>query len=363
MFSFLLSQRPLLLSCTLCCLSIIAQANDNSPIDLEGEYYAFGAVVDTVQPHASRASAAGMARMSVQWAATPNGRFALTLDHRHGFTNPPPGHWLPQSTGIMSLTGAPFSDQGWRLTHGYWEQTGLSDRWHAMVGYLDSTDFIDLYPYGSPYSGFSNVQFSTGSGTIVLPDEASIGGMIHHQMGAHYYLQLNVSDARADSSHPWQRAEAVFRERRTFEAVELGWVAEPSQALAHQLHVTGWRSEGALEQPQSQEGLSASWNGTLGAWTPFLRGGVAQGSQVLYSSSLVAGTGYQGIGPGIMGMALGQATSNRDGHSIHNAEFFYRLPLGPLTLTPNLQYVEETSARAGVHHAWVMGLRARLGAT
>ncbi|WP_254230376.1 hypothetical protein [Vibrio coralliilyticus] len=230
-----------MLSCTLCCFPIIAQANDNIPIDLEGEYYAFGAVVDTVQPHASRASAAGMARMSVQWAATPNGRFALTLDHRHGFTNPPPGHWLPQSTGIMSLTGAPFSDQGWRLTHGYWEQTGLSDRWHAMVGYLDSTDFIDLYPYGSPYSGFSNVQFSTGSGTIVLPDEASIGGMIHHQMGAHYYLQLNVSDARADSSHPWQRAEAVFRERRTFEAVELGWVAEPSQALAQQLHVTGWR--------------------------------------------------------------------------------------------------------------------------
>ncbi|MCM5510982.1 hypothetical protein J8Z26_22730 [Vibrio sp. SCSIO 43169] len=346
--------------CLLLSTPMAVLANDTEPWQVQGEYYVFGAVADTVQPTGHRDSAAGLARLSAQWVSSPTGQLHMTIDHRHGLTSLPPSQWLPAAVGARSVIGAPFSDQGWRLTHAYWDQTGWSGKVHAMAGYLDSTDFIDLYPYGSPYSGFTNLHFSTGSGTIVLPDEASIGGMIRDKLSPHYYLQLSVSDASADSSHPWQRAGDVFHDGRTFEAVELGWVADPDQALMNQFHVTGWQSDGGEREREPQAGMSFSWTAALGAWTPFLRGGIAHGSQVLYSTSVVAGTGYEGIGSGALGMAVGWGQANEDKEVVHNAELFYRLPLGALTLTPTIQYVAPLRGEALAGHSWIMGLRARL---
>ncbi len=65
--------------------------------------------------------------------------------------------------GYVGFIGAPFSDQQGRLTNLYWRQRLNGGRATLVAGYLDVTDYADTLIGGSPWTGFSNLAFSTGS--------------------------------------------------------------------------------------------------------------------------------------------------------------------------------------------------------
>ena len=122
----------------------------------------------------------GMYRMFGSWEVTSDGKgnsgaLIWKVEHRHAYgSNVPPGS-LGFEIGYVGLFLPPFSDQGARLTHLAWKQSFSEGRGTFVVGFNDVTDYVDVYALASPWLHFMNLAFSTGSGSIDLPNDASIG--------------------------------------------------------------------------------------------------------------------------------------------------------------------------------------------
>jgi len=102
------------------------------------------------------------------------GAVVWKVEHRHGYTDVP-ASGLGFELGYVGLQGAPFSDAGFLLTNLYWRQ-GLADGRLVFVGgWVDATDYLDIYGLISPWTHFSNFAFSTGSATIPAPNQGAIG--------------------------------------------------------------------------------------------------------------------------------------------------------------------------------------------
>lgn len=48
-----------------------------------------------------------------------------------------------------------------------------------LGGFLDATDFVDVYGLASPWMHFMNLAFSTGSAAIDLPNDAALGAAVN----------------------------------------------------------------------------------------------------------------------------------------------------------------------------------------
>lgn len=111
-----------------------------------------------------------------------------------------------------------------------------------MVGFLDSTDYIDTYALGNPWSGFSNVQFSTGAGAIAIPDESTLGVTVKHMMSANFYTLASFSDAKADSTEPFTGIDNIINENHYFKSVEIGWIPSKEVFYVQNVHLIVWHS-------------------------------------------------------------------------------------------------------------------------
>ena len=73
--------------------------------------------------------------------------------------------------GVMILTALVLTFIVFLLTNLYWRQ-GLADGRLVFVGgWVDATDYLDIYGLISPWTHFSNFAFSTGSATIPAPNQ------------------------------------------------------------------------------------------------------------------------------------------------------------------------------------------------
>jgi porin len=118
----------------------------------------------------------GMVRFFGFWdlvnRSGPNkGSLNWKVEHRHKYTDIPVSA-LGFESGYVGLFEPPFSDQGSRLTNLYWKQYFAEGKWAFVAGFLDATDFVDVYLLASPWTGFNNFVFSTGSAAMDLPNEA-----------------------------------------------------------------------------------------------------------------------------------------------------------------------------------------------
>ncbi|WP_425609790.1 hypothetical protein [Vibrio campbellii] len=140
------------------------------------DYYAFGLTASENLPNKDNSAAAGIARITLNWLAYQKGgdtgALQLRVDHKHAYTDSTPSDFVMGNVGGWGLIQPAFSDIGLRLTNLYWTQTFNEQSTDMMVGFLDSTDYVDTYQLGNPYYGFSNLQFSTGSGSEGSPQLA-----------------------------------------------------------------------------------------------------------------------------------------------------------------------------------------------
>lgn len=297
------------------------------------------------------------------------GELVWKIEHRHAYTDTAPKAFAISNVGMAGMFAPSFSDQGSRLSNLYWKQTLNQGSTALMVGFFDTTDYVDTYALASPWSGFINLAFSTGSAAIGLPDDASLGIALGHMFSDNIYAVAGITDGNADSSHPFDGFDTFFNKNQYFTTAELGWTASQDRIYTDNVHLTYWHLDGGTKNSaEDSQGInfSASYFFTA-QFMPFIRGGFAEGDASLLSSSISAGLGYFGLATPTnnLGFAVNWGKVNEEAFGgglddQYSAELYYNMTIGKyFNITPDIQYVKNP-ALSDEDNSWILGIRANI---
>ncbi|MBW2635527.1 MAG: carbohydrate porin [Deltaproteobacteria bacterium] len=288
------------------------------------------------------------------------------VENRHKYSDIPPSA-LGFESGYAGIFEPPFSDQGSRLANLYWKQYFADGKWAAVGGFLDITDFFDVYLMASPWTGFNNFVFSTGSAATDLPNDATLGAAAGGMVSEKIYIQAGFTDANSDPTKPLDGFESVVDESDFFKYVEIGLTPGPGKIYFDNLHVTLWHIDERANGTPDGWGLNASWQKWINdKWLPFVRGGYTEDSGSLLERSVSAGVGYQPVPMrGVIGFGFNWGKPNQasfDGaDDQYTTELFWRYQLTrELAVTPSFQYIKDPALNEDEDRLWVVGLRLRL---
>jgi porin len=236
-----------------------------------------------------------------------------------------------------------------------------------MAGFLDVTDYLDVYALASPWTGFSNFAFSTGTQTIPLPNDATFGVAFGTMLSAQTFLIAGLTDANSDPTDLSKTLESFFDDNEYFTSIELGMTSSQDRIYLDNLHATLWHVDRRnLAGTPSGWGANFSWNTWLGEkWMPFVRAGYAEEGGSLLELALSAGAGYRTRTGNVLGFAghWGKPNKNTYGEKLRDqyvAEIYFRWKVGAaLEVTPNLQLLVNPALNPLEDSIWVFGLRAR----
>jgi porin len=315
----------------------------------------------------------GMYRFYGSWEASGDGKgnsgaLIWKAEHRHAYgSNVAPGSFGFE-TGYIGLFEPPFSDQGTRLTNLYWRQRMKGGDLVFVGGYVDVTDYVDVYMLASPWTGFFNFAFSTGSATIPAPNEG-LGLALGGYLNENFYIIGGFADTNSDPHKPFDGFDTFFNDREYFKHLEFGWNSSRESAFMNNVHLTLWQADErvAAATPDGW-GANISWSRSINDhWLPFVRAGYAEDGGALLEKSISAGFGYQKVSGGNqVGVAYnwGEPMASTWAPGLTNQqtlELFYRIQLfKELAITPDIQYIRNPALNPEVDTLWVWGLRARL---
>ncbi len=333
-----------------------------------GGDYSSQSLFATESPGKAQA-ASGMLRFFGTWDLVDRGgdhpgALVWKVEHRHRYTDVPPSA-LGFELGYVGLLSPPFSNQRWRATNFYWRQRFAKGRFAVVAGFLDATDYVDVYALASPWTGFSNLTFSTGSASIALPNDAALGIAAAGMLTDHLYAIASLSDANGDPRHPWEGFETFFEDREFFKSFEIGWVSAHERFAVDNVHATFWHVDGR-DEADTPAGwgvnVSASW--AFGRFAPFLRAGWSEDGGALLDRSVGIGFSFEAVsGRDQLGVAANYGRPSKDtfGPGLGGQwsfEAFYRWQLlRELALTPSVQLLVDPAL--GGDTTWVFGLRLR----
>jgi len=317
-------------------------------------------------------SAGGMVRFFGAWELvgrgnSNNGSFVWKVEHRHAYTDVAPSGF-GFVLGYVGLIEPPFSDQGLRWTNFYWRQRLNRGRVTLLAGFLDATDYVDVYALASPWTGFLNFAFSTGSQTIPIPNDAALGLAAGAMLTDNLFLIGGMVDSNADPTEFWQGFDTFFSDHEFFKTIELGWTTAQDRIYLDNVHLTLWHSDEREEEATpSGWGANVSWTKYLGGkWLPFVRAGWADDGGSLMQKSVSVGLGYQKKpGRNLLGLGLNWGEPNEDtwGSGLddqYTAELFYRLQISKaIAVTPAVEYLKNPALDPDADSAWIFGLRVR----
>ena len=160
----------------------------------------------------------GIFRLFGSWTLTGRetgntGSAVFKVENRHAYTNIPVSG-LGFETGYAGLLGPPFNDNGWMLTNLYWQQKTRQGRLNFVAGWVDATDYIDLYGLINPWTAFSNFVFITGSATMPVPDQG-LGGALGAALTDNLYVVAGLTDANGSPTDPGDGLTASSRTTST----------------------------------------------------------------------------------------------------------------------------------------------------
>jgi porin len=322
---------------------------------------------------ADKNAGSGMVRFYGTWALVdrggPNsGTLSFKIEHRHKYADTPVGSGgatglgLAGNGGYLGLYEPPFSDQGGRLTILHWKQNFLEGKGTAVAGWIDATDFVDVYLLASPWTGFNNFVFSTGSAAMDLPNDAALGAGIGGMLGKNMYAQVGVVDALSDPTKPLDGFDTFFSDNQYFSWAELGWTPGKEKIYFDNAHVTAWHKDAVGGNPDGW-GLNGSYQRWINEqWLPFVRGGYTKDSGSLLETSISAGVGYQPVPMrGVIGAGINWGKPNGGGSNQVSSEIFWRYQLTKeVALTPSLQYIRNPALNPTEDNLFAAGLRVRV---
>ncbi|MGR5231577.1 carbohydrate porin [Vibrio rotiferianus] len=346
------------------------------------DYQALGLTASDPQRGGEDTASAGVARFYGSWnlvglKSGNTGGLVWKVEHRHAYNelSPKDFSFIGNGLGYAGMIGSAYSDQGTRLTNLYWQQQLNSGKTAFMVGFLDASDYVDTYALASPWTGFTNLAFSTGGGAIGLPDDGILGLAVGHMLTDNFYMVAGVADGKGRSGKPFDGFDTLFNDHKLFTTFELGWTASQDQIYTDNVHLTAWHLDGDtqhnLTNKDSGQGVnfSASYFATE-QLMPFIRGGFSEGDVALYERSLTVGIGYFGLGKPTnnLGFAVNWSHVNDnlehaygvDDSEQFTAELYYNMQLNDyIQITPDIQYIKDP-AFSNKSSTWVLGLRARI---
>jgi porin len=321
----------------------------------------------------AKKASGGMVRFFGSWElvgrGTENsGALVFKVEHRHGYSSVTP-FGFGFETGYVGLVSAPFSDQGLRWTNLYWRQRFAGRRAVFLAGFLDATDFLDVYGLASPWMHNTNLAFSTGSAATGLPNDAGLGIAGAVWLSDHVYTIASLVDNAADPTQPFDGFGRFFNTREYFSSIEIGWTTAQDRAYFDNVHLTLWHSD-----KKSEVGDPSGWGLNFSATTflndnlmPYVRAGYSEDAGSLLQKSLSTGIGYQAVpGRDLLGIGFnwGQPNETTWGEGLrdqYGIELFWRWWLGEqIAVTPDLQYILRPALNTEVDSMWYLGVRARL---
>lgn len=337
---------------------------------INADYYSYITTATNTQPGTDNSAAAGIFRLFGNYVLGDSqndyGKVVFKVEHRDSYTTTSPKYFVLNNVGAIGLIEPQFNDQGFRLTNLYWQKQWNNNNIEVLAGFLDTTDYVDTYMLGNPWSGFANFIFSTGAGSLAIPDEATLGIALRNMFTSNLYGLGSLTDANASSSEPF---DGLFQGSELFSSLELGWVESLDSFYTRNLHLTYWRLDGGTRHSiEDSSGYNFSLIYKVDDWIPFIRAGYAEGDASLLSSSITMGLGYLGVGDGSdsINFAMGWGQPNKAIFGIqfedqYTAEVFYKTSIGKhVTLSPNIQYLKTLPLSSDYDDSWVFGLRMHL---
>jgi porin len=323
-------------------------------------------------------ASSGMVRFYGSWellgrGTDNNGTLVYKVEHRHAYTDTSASGFSLGNLGNVGLIEPPFSDQGTRLTNLYWRQSWNKGRIVALGGFLDSTDFVDVFGLGSPWLHFMNFVFSTGAATISLPNEAALGAAAGAWLNDKTYMIGGLVDTNSDPTDPFEGFDTFFDKNEYFSNIEIGWTTSKEHAYLDNIHLTLWHAD-----ERKTAAVPSGWGAVFSfsrfiteKWMPFLRAGYADDGGSLLERSVSAGIGYQPSpfknAPGNLlgfGANWGQPNKAVFGSGLddqYSFELFYRLQVTrELAITPDIQLLINPALNPTEDSIFVFGLRGRL---
>lgn len=296
------------------------------------------------------------------------GTFVLKVEHRHKYTDIPVSG-IAGEVGYVGLVLPVLSDIGGRLTNLYWKQDLNQGRVEILAGFLDSTDWVDLFILAPPWTGFYNFALATGSASIPVPDDGALGINVNAMLTDNLYIIGGLADSNADSTDPFNGFD-TFGEHEFFKSLELGWTTSHERFYLDNTHLTYWHADERENAGVSSGwGLNFSWSHSFGEnkWLPFLRGGYASDGGSLLQKTVSSGVGYQlDDGKSLIGLGVNWGEPNEDtfGPGLRDQsaiELFSRFQITEyFQITPDIQLIMDPAKNPDVDQSWVYGIRARL---
>jgi porin len=351
---------------------------ENNGLDFTVDYsattlWATNTSKNTFTPNNEDFFAGGVIRFFGQWDLTGGesgntGSLIWKIENRHGYTDTAP-NGAKTEIGYIGLISPVYSDIGTRLTNLYWKQNLNQGRIEIAAGFLDTTDWVDVYALAPPWTGFTNFAFATGSATIAPPDEAALGAWFNAMLTDDVYLLAGFADSNSDSTDPFNGFDTFINDHEFFKSVEVGLVTSRDRFYLDNTHITLWHAD-EREEAGVKNGYGAAFSYSHSfdeQWMPFLRGGYAKDGGTLLQKSLSTGLAYHwGKNNSMFGLGLNWGQPNEDTFGSNDLddqyaiEIFSRLQITQdFQLTPDLQYIRNPALNTDADYSWVFGLRAR----
>jgi porin len=335
--------------------------------------YTFGALAATKTVADEDYGVAGAVRFYGAWdlfgrESGNTGKFVWKVENRHRIARVP-ASGVAAEAGYVGLIEPILSNMGTRLTNLYWKQTLGEGRVEIIAGFIDTTDWVDLYGLASPWTGFFNFALATGSATIPVPDDAAIGLYVNAMITEHFYVIAGMADANSDSTDPFNGFDTFFSDHEYFKTIEIGRTTSPDRFYTDNIHVTYWHVD-----EREAAGVSGGWGLNFSVahyiddkWMPFLRGGYAKDGGSLLQKSLSAGFGYHLTDEtSLVGFGVNWGQPNEDTFSKGlddqwTFELFTRLQVAQnLQITPDVQFIIDPAKNPDASSTWIFGIRIRL---
>ena len=317
-------------------------------------------------------ASSGMVRLFGAWellnrGQANSGAFVYKVEHRHKYGETVPVDFSFEQ-GYVGLFVPPFSNQGGRVTNLYWRQRLAGGKVTVIGGLLDATDYVDVYAFASPWTGFVNFAFSTGSAATFVPNDATAGLAAGAMLTDKVYVIGGITNAYSDPVRPFKSFD-YLGDGEFFKSIELGLTPSHGRIYNDNLHVTYWHvNQSDKAGTPGGWGLNGQYIRTIkDIFMPFLRAGYADDGGSLLEKSVTLGLGYATVGGrDQLGFAANWGAPNKSsfGEGLshqYTFEVFYRWQLGEqLAITPDIQLLLDPALNPDHDSLWIYGLRARL---
>ena len=312
-------------------------------------------------------AASGILRFSGNWALIdPGGKNAGNLvfsaDHRHSYTDTPPGKFNGLNSGYYGITGPLFTDVGLIMGDLNWQQRLFKGKTGLVIGRYDPNDFFGVLGYANPWTAFQNLAILFNP-TIILPDWGW-GVAAGHWIDDSYYVKASLSDANAYLENmDFFAGGAEF-----YSTAEIGWSPSSAERYLKNFHVMAWHMDERTENPENAGpsghgvtfGANWTWDQTFMLFTKL---GWSEGESQLYNESVTVGALYRiKQRSDLLGYGFNWGSPASPGlRDQYTNELFYRLQFAEnLTITPSLQLLIDPALNPDENRVWVGSVRIRV---